>query len=209
MVEAKEWARTDTVPAWELPTKRRWELRYDGQVVVGPIAAWVRETLQNAYSTRYLGRQTAGLYVQGEERADARVGDEMELDGERWVVLEVAGQVARCRRVAGADEEEAVLDTTGAVDESGALGAESDGDIELPMADVRLLVCANGQQREDEKAARALAVGDRVRVYWTYERAWYGGEVLECGVDVHGGEGCRIRYDDGVAHARPCTGMAI
>ena len=102
---------------------------------------------------------------------DAQVGDELELDGERWVVLEVTGQVARCRRVAGADEEADVLDITGDVDEeSGALGSVSDGDIELPMADARLLVCAHGQQQEGDEAARALAVGDRVRVYWTYER---------------------------------------
>ena len=81
-------------------------------------------------------------------------------------------------------------------EESGALGSVSDGDIELPMADARLLVCAHGQQQEGDEEARALAVGDRVRVYWTYEREWYGGEVVECGVDAVGGEGCRIRYDD-------------
>ena len=71
------------MPAWDLPTKRNWMLMHDKQVVVGPIAAWVRETLQNGYSTRYLSAQTAGLYVERGEEKEVRVGCELELDGER------------------------------------------------------------------------------------------------------------------------------
>ena len=53
-VDQPDWARVETVPAWDLPTKRNWMLMHDKQVVVGPIGDWVRETLQNGYSTRYL-----------------------------------------------------------------------------------------------------------------------------------------------------------
>ena len=88
-VEQPDWAQVETVPAWDLPTKRNWMLMHDKQVVVGPIGDWVRETLQNGYSTRYLSAQTAGLYVEKGEEKEVRVGCELELDGERWEVRSV------------------------------------------------------------------------------------------------------------------------
>ena len=42
-----------------------WMLEHDGAEVVGPIADWLRETLQNTYSTNYMCAQTAGLYCAG------------------------------------------------------------------------------------------------------------------------------------------------
>ena len=84
------------MPAWDLPTKRNWMLMHDKQVVVGPIGDWVRETLQNGYSTRYLSAQTAGLYVEKGEEKEVRAGCELELDGERWVVRLVEDGEVRC-----------------------------------------------------------------------------------------------------------------
>ena len=101
------------MPAWDLPTKRNWMLMHDKQVVVGPIAAWVRETLQNGYSTRYLSAQTAGLYVERGEEKEVRVGCELELDGERWEVRSVEDGEVRCVTKAAeqrANEDDEVLD---------------------------------------------------------------------------------------------------
>jgi hypothetical protein len=36
-------------------------LCWEGLEVTGPTAKWVRETLQNTYSTNYLRKQSAGL----------------------------------------------------------------------------------------------------------------------------------------------------
>ena len=74
-------------------------LMHDGQVVVGPVATWVRETLQNMYSTRYLSAQTAGLYVCAESGEQVREGSVLMVDGERWQVRAVAGQQVRCRLI--------------------------------------------------------------------------------------------------------------
>ena len=62
--------RAYTVPlieAWKLPTTVQWELSWDNQVVVGPVATWVRETIQNSISIEYLRGQTAGLFRTGRE----------------------------------------------------------------------------------------------------------------------------------------------
>ena len=91
-VEQPDWAQVETVPAWELPTKRNWMLMHDKQVVVGPIAAWVRETLQNGYSTRYLSAQTAGLYV---ERGRSVVFFILHFDYK--INMWAAGGLVRCR----------------------------------------------------------------------------------------------------------------
>ena len=115
-VEQPDWVQLETVPAWDLPTKRNWMLMHDKQVVVGPIAAWVRETLQNGYSTRYLSAQTAGLYVESGEEKEVRVGCELELDGERWEVRSVEDGEVRCvTKVAEqrADEDDEVLLSAG------------------------------------------------------------------------------------------------
>jgi hypothetical protein len=48
------------VEPWLLPNKVRWDLCWDNQVVVGKVAAWVRETIQNTISNNYLASQTAG-----------------------------------------------------------------------------------------------------------------------------------------------------
>ena len=76
--------------------------------------AWVRETLQNGYSTRYLSAQTAGLYVESGEEKEVRVGCELELDGERWVVSSLEDGEVRCVAKATeqrADEDDEVLDS--------------------------------------------------------------------------------------------------
>ena len=40
----------------------QWELCWDNQIVVGKVADWVRETIQNNISDDYLAKQTAGLF---------------------------------------------------------------------------------------------------------------------------------------------------
>jgi hypothetical protein len=62
--------REYTVPLiepWKLPTTMQWKLSWDNQVVVGPVATWVRETIQNSISNEYLRGQTAGLFRTGRE----------------------------------------------------------------------------------------------------------------------------------------------
>ena len=134
------------------------------------------------------------MYVQDAGLVEVSAGSALELDGERYVVQEVREQVVRCRPAVMSNEEDDVLDITGEGSGSGDVAVmDGDGDIELPLADARLLVCSVARPRASETAGPA--VGDRVRVYWTYMREWYGGAVTECDVDVVGGVGCRILYD--------------
>jgi hypothetical protein len=58
---------------------------------VGPTASWVRETLQNSYSTDYLRKQSAGLFRPcslANVDFDALVGQSCLLDGDNWEVVE-------------------------------------------------------------------------------------------------------------------------
>ena len=73
------------VEPWELPTNMQWELCWDNQVVVGKVADWIRETLQNTISNEYLAAQTAGLFRPGakvtqECECVCDVGDVFDLD---------------------------------------------------------------------------------------------------------------------------------
>jgi hypothetical protein len=71
----------------------QWELSWDNQVVVGPVATWIRETIQNSISTEYLRGQTAGLFRSGREgpKRKCKVGDMFEMEGYEWVVVETDG----------------------------------------------------------------------------------------------------------------------
>ena len=64
LVEAIKPTREYVVPKvepWELPTNMQWEVRWDNQVVVGKVADWIRETIQNTISNESLASQTAGF----------------------------------------------------------------------------------------------------------------------------------------------------
>jgi hypothetical protein len=81
--------RECTVPLvepWKLPTTIQWELSWDNQVVVGPVATWIRETIQNSIPTEsiYEGKQqTTGLFRSGREepKRKCEVGDMFEMEG--------------------------------------------------------------------------------------------------------------------------------
>jgi hypothetical protein len=88
--------REYTVPLiepWKLPTTMQWELSWDNQVVVGPVATWVRKTIQNSISNEYVRGQTAGLFRTGREgpKRKYEVGDMFEMEGYEWVVVETDG----------------------------------------------------------------------------------------------------------------------
>ena len=66
-----------------------------------------------------------------------------------------------------------MLDITGEASEgSDAVAMDGDGDIELPMADARLLVCPKASANACDVEVSALNVADRVRVYWAYQKEW-------------------------------------
>jgi hypothetical protein len=50
------------LPAWRLANSMQWVLCWENIEVMGPTATWVREALQNTYSTDYLRKQSAGLF---------------------------------------------------------------------------------------------------------------------------------------------------
>ncbi len=214
-VDQPDWARVETVPAWDLPTKRNWMLMHDKQVVVGPIGDWVRETLQNGYSTRYLSAQTAGLYVEKGEEKEVRAGCELELDGERWVVRLVEDGEVRCvtkatAQRAGMDDEG--LDLTGTAGASDGGGSDdmrvavrdADEELVLPLSDARVLVCTEAPMAEAESALGAPEEGARIEVYWTGMRAWYPGRVLPLQEEDEEGS-MRVAYDDGAELLHPLT----
>jgi hypothetical protein len=66
---------------------------WDNQVVVGPRATWIRETIQNSISTEYLRGQTTGLFRSGrvEPMRMCEVGDRFEMEGYVWVVIDTDG----------------------------------------------------------------------------------------------------------------------
>jgi hypothetical protein len=93
----REYAVPEVEP-WELPTNMQWELCWDNQVVVGKVADWIRETLQNTISNEYLASQTAGLFRPGAKVTQeceyvCEVGDVFDLDREFWEVKRVDGDV--------------------------------------------------------------------------------------------------------------------
>ena len=75
-------------------------------------------------------------------------GNALELDWGRYVVQEVREQLVRCRPAVMSSEEDDVLDITGEGSGSGDVAVmDGDGDIELPLADARLLVCSVARPR--------------------------------------------------------------
>ena len=70
-------------------------LTHDGQVVVGPVSAWLRETLQNSYSISYLTSQSAGLYT-GAKQVAAKEGDAVRIDGVVYEVRQVVEDSVLC-----------------------------------------------------------------------------------------------------------------
>jgi hypothetical protein len=80
------------MPAWKLANSMQWVLCWEDLEVTGPTATWVRETLQNAYSTDYLRKQSAGLLrshvPQDTVDCDDLLGKSFRLDGEEWEVIE-------------------------------------------------------------------------------------------------------------------------
>jgi hypothetical protein len=79
------------LPAWRLASSMQWVLCWENLEVVGPTASWVRETLQNSYSTDCPRKQSAGLFRPcslANVVFDALVGQSFLLDGENWEVVE-------------------------------------------------------------------------------------------------------------------------
>jgi hypothetical protein len=80
------------LPAWKLANSMQWVLCWEDLEVTGPTAKWVRETLQNTYSTNYLRKKSAGLFrsqaTQDGVDCQAVVGKSFRLDGEEWDVIE-------------------------------------------------------------------------------------------------------------------------
>jgi hypothetical protein len=74
------------LPAWKLANSMQWVLCWEDLEVTGPTAKWVRETLQNTYSTNYLRNQSAGLFrsqaTQDDVDCQALAGKSFRLDGE-------------------------------------------------------------------------------------------------------------------------------
>jgi hypothetical protein len=57
--------------------------------VVGQVATWIRETIQNVISTEYLRGQTTRLFRSGREepKRKCKVRDVFEIEGYVWVVV--------------------------------------------------------------------------------------------------------------------------
>jgi len=137
------------VELWLLPNKVRWELCWDNQVVVGKVAAWVRETIQNTISNNYLASQTAGLFRPGGAQCEecesvCEPGDFFELDGETWEVINVDEDEVRYGLAGESSEEEDWK--TGTIEEiSSLVSSERDDHVEddivdySPDPDVRLI----------------------------------------------------------------------
>ena len=113
--EIKLPVRVHVVPKvepWKLPTNVQWELCWDNQVVVGKVADWVRETIQNTISNDYLAKQTAGLFrpgveVEQESEHVCQEGDIFMLDGEVLEVKRVDGdRVMYCEYGEDGEEED-------------------------------------------------------------------------------------------------------
>jgi hypothetical protein len=93
------------VEPWKLPSNMQWELCWDNQVVVGKVADWVRETIQNTIS--------AGLFrpgvvvVEQESEHVCQEGDTFMLDGEVLDVKRVDGdRVIYCEYGEDGEEED-------------------------------------------------------------------------------------------------------
>ena len=89
--------------------------------MVGPVATWIRETIQNSISTEYLRGQTAGLFRSGREepKRKCKVGDVFEMEGYVWIVIETDGVEVRYQMM---DTEEWGLDSN----EGGEVGSEDE-----------------------------------------------------------------------------------
>jgi hypothetical protein len=102
----------------------QWVLCWENLEVVGPTVSWVREALQNSYSTAYLRKQSAGLFRPcslANVDFGALVGQSFLLDGESWEVVEAD---ASTRLV------EYTRATTGRTGEVGPAENETDDELE-------------------------------------------------------------------------------
>jgi hypothetical protein len=131
-IEKREYT-VPLVEPWKLPTTMQWELSWDNQIVVGPVATWIRETIQNSISTEYLRGQTAGLFRTGREepKRKCKVGDVFEMEGYVWVVIETDGVEVKYQMM---DTEEGGLDSndegeTGSEEEVVQLIMETEGSV--------------------------------------------------------------------------------
>jgi hypothetical protein len=98
----------------------QWVLCWEDLEVTGPTATWVRETLQNTYSTDYLRNQSAasaGLFrsqaPQDDVDCEALVGQFFRLDGEEWELIQAdasSGLVKYARLCEGDTEQEISLE---------------------------------------------------------------------------------------------------
>ena len=117
--------------------------------MVGKVAAWVRETIQNTISNNYLASQTAGLFRPGGAQCEeceniCEPGDFFELDGETSEVITVDEDEVRYGLAGEISEEEGWK--TGTIEEiSSLVSSERDAHVEddivdySPDPDVRLI----------------------------------------------------------------------
>jgi hypothetical protein len=107
-------ARAVPLLPWKLANSMQWVLCWEDVEVIGPTATWVRETLQNTYSTDYLRNQSAGLFRSQAPHDDvdceALVGKFFCLDGEEWEVIEADGSsgLVKYARLCEGDTEQAI-----------------------------------------------------------------------------------------------------
>ena len=79
--------------------------------MTGPTATWVREILQNTYSTDYLRKQSAGLFCSHvpQDTVDCHglLGKSFRLNGEEWAVIEAdaSSGLVKYARVRGREDD--------------------------------------------------------------------------------------------------------
>ena len=100
------------MPAWKLANSMQWVLCWEDLEVTGPTATWVRETLQNAYSTDYLRKQSAGLFRSHVPHdtvdCDDLLGKSFQLDGEEWEVIEADASSGLVKYARGSVNEKTI-----------------------------------------------------------------------------------------------------
>jgi hypothetical protein len=89
----------------------QWVLCWEDLEVTGPTATWVREILQNTYSTDYLRKQSAGLFCSHvpQDTVDCHglLGKSFRLNGEEWAVIEAdaSSGLVKYARVRGREDD--------------------------------------------------------------------------------------------------------
>ena len=96
-------SHVEPVPAWRLPSRRTWMLTWQRLEVVGPVGPWVRTTLQNSYSTRYMRMQSAGLFAAAPPTPPVSVGERFCMDGRQYLVKRTSGEEVQCGLASVAD----------------------------------------------------------------------------------------------------------